>query len=64
MTVSFKPVKNFDVESKPNALAIGDFNADRKQDLVTKNKGTNLSVLLGDGNGRIGVISYFNIFLY
>ncbi|MDY6897047.1 MAG: VCBS repeat-containing protein, partial [Cyanobacteriota bacterium] len=51
MTVSFNPTKNFEVENEPNALAIGDFNGDGKEDLVTKNKGTNLFVLLGDDNG-------------
>src|SRR5205807_496559 len=42
----------FDVGSSPFSVAVGDFNSDGKRDLVVANSGsTNVSVLLGNGDG-------------
>lgn len=52
MTATFNPVKNFDVENSPFAIAIEDFNGDGNIDLVAANAGSgSVSVLLGDDNG-------------
>lgn len=39
--------------SLPYAVAYGDFNRDKREDLIIANSGTNnIGILLGDGNGR------------
>src|SRR5262249_50660641 len=54
-TPSFAPAVSFDVGSFPQQVAVGDFNGDGKQDLVTANESTlDVSVLLGDGKGGFG----------
>jgi hypothetical protein len=64
----FHPAKNSPVVpfASPFSLALGDFNADGKQDVATANgdahHGTlpSLSVLLGKGNGTFGPASTFS----
>jgi hypothetical protein len=49
---TFQAAESYAVGTKPVALALGDFTATAKLDLVTANKwGYNLSVLLGNGDG-------------
>jgi VCBS repeat protein len=43
----------------PCGVAVGDFNGDGNQDLVTANTSNNVSVLLGNGNGTFGAPSTF-----
>jgi hypothetical protein len=51
-TGTFNPSVNYTTANQPNFLAIGDFNKDGKQDLVTANyAATSISVFLGNGNG-------------
>jgi hypothetical protein len=38
----------------PQAVVVGDFNADKKPDLATANDGENLSIFLGKGDGTFG----------
>src|SRR5437899_8699626 len=46
------PAADFPVGASPSAVAVGDFNGDRKSDLAVANNGSdNVSVLLGNGNG-------------
>ena len=50
--LSFFTPATFAVGTGPVGQAVGDFNADRKADLVVVNQGSNtISVLLGNGNG-------------
>lgn len=50
--VSFAPAALYGAAGEPNGVAVGDFDRDGKQDLVTANRGSaNVSVLLGNGNG-------------
>ena len=50
--VTFASAVNFNVGTKPDSVAVGDFNADGKLDLATGNTSSdNVSVLLGNGNG-------------
>lgn len=52
--------ENLLVASGPQALAAGDFNADGAVDVVTANQTTdNVSVLLGDGQGRLKIAHGF-----
>lgn len=41
----------FDIGDKPSATAVGDFDEDGQDDVVTANAGGGLSVRLGDGSG-------------
>src|SRR5579871_869889 len=48
----FATAVNYSSAAGPFGLAVGDFNADGKADLVTANfDGNNVSVLIGSGNG-------------
>jgi VCBS repeat-containing protein len=59
--VSFDPAVNYDVASNPLTVTIGDFNGDGFSDLVTSSNGsTNVSVLLGNGDGSFGTATNFN----
>src|SRR4051794_40295186 len=50
--VSFNPAVTYSTGDTPQSVAVGDFNGDGKQDLVTANYGGfNVSVLLGNGHG-------------
>jgi Bacterial Ig-like domain/Putative Ig domain/FG-GAP-like repeat/FG-GAP repeat len=52
-TASFSSPSTFAVGATPFSIAVGDFNGDGKQDLTTANyNDTNISVLLGNGNGN------------
>ena len=62
MTVAFNPVKNFEVENSPFAVAIGDFNGDGNIDFVAANAGSgSVSVLLGDDNGSFSPAKNFEV---
>ena len=51
---------DFPVASQPYSVAVGDFNGDGKQDLVTANFGThNVSILLGVGDGTFSAPTNF-----
>lgn len=53
-------LENFQVASGPQALAVGDFNGDGFADVATVNQATdNVSVLLGDGQGRLALAHVF-----
>ena len=50
----------FPVASTPVSIAVGDFNGDGRQDLVTANQNSsNVSILLGSGAGSFGVATNF-----
>ena len=52
-TVGFTAAVNFRVHNLPFSVAVGDFNGDGKQDLVTANQtSSDVSILLGDGAGN------------
>ena len=49
---TFLPAVAYHAGLRPNGLAVDDFNLDGKADLVVGiSDGTNVSVLLGNGNG-------------
>src|SRR5438552_18667252 len=54
------PAADFPVGASPSAVAVGDFNGDRKSDLAVANNGSdNVSVLLGNGNGTfLSAVNY------
>ena len=53
--VTFGPAQNYPVGIQPYGVAVGDFNRDGKLDLVVTNVGSsNVSVLLGRGDGTFG----------
>jgi Ca2+-binding RTX toxin-like protein len=59
--VSFDPAVNYGVASNPLTVTIGDLNGDGFSDLVTSSNGsTNVSVLLGNGDGSFGTATNFN----
>lgn len=57
-TVTYSPVLNFvysrtdgGTGSAPRSVVVCDFNGDGKPDMATANQGSNVTVLLGNGNG-------------
>lgn len=53
---TFQPSGTYNVGSDPHDIALGDFNLDGKQDIVTANTGSNnVTVLLNDGAGGFPV---------
>ncbi len=53
---------NFAVASRPRSVKVGDFNGDGNPDLVTANfVGSNVSVLLGNGDGTFGLRTNFAV---
>ncbi|WP_099066659.1 beta strand repeat-containing protein [Nostoc linckia] len=58
---SFDPAVNYGVAPNPLTVTVGDFNGDGISDLVTSsNTSTNVSVLLGNGDGTFGTATNFN----
>jgi hypothetical protein len=57
----FAPAVNYTACCNMRSVAVGDFNADEKQDIVTIGSilGSNISVRLGDGLGNFGNVSAF-----
>src|SRR5260370_30735605 len=56
--VSFAAAANFGAGGNPEAVAVGDFNDDGKQDLAVSDYGSNtVSILLGDGAGSFSAAS-------
>src|SRR5437879_7672772 len=54
------PFLSFDTGADPSSVAIGDFNADGKPDIVVANSYYNtVSALLGNGNGTFGTKSAY-----
>src|SRR5437879_4081009 len=49
--VNFATATSFAVGRGPHSVAVGDFNGDGKQDLVTANFTNTVTILLGDGAG-------------
>lgn len=61
-SLTFAPAVNYGVGTSPRSAAVGDFNRDGNQDLVTANdNGGNVSVLLGDGIGGFGTATNFSV---
>jgi len=59
--VTFTALENFDVGFAPVSVAVGDFDGDGRQDLVTTNASSdNVSVLLGNGAGSFGAATNFS----
>src|ERR1700741_877821 len=55
----FLPASNYAVGATPVSVAVGDFNGDKKLDLVAANGDGNVSVLLGNGDGSFqAAVSY------
>ncbi|GAB3314619.1 FG-GAP-like repeat-containing protein [Larkinella ripae] len=51
----FGEATNFPADNQPDAIAVGDFNGDGRDDLVVANiSSNNVSVLLGNGSGGFG----------
>ncbi|WP_199311498.1 FG-GAP-like repeat-containing protein [Anabaena subtropica] len=60
--VSFDSATNFTVGSTPRSVTVGDFNDDDRLDLaVTNQSSSNVSVLLGQGNGNFGAATNFTV---
>jgi len=61
----FRVAKNFPVSSHPNSVAIGNLNGDSRRDLVVTNDNANnvsdVSVLLGNGDGTFGAATNFAV---
>jgi VCBS repeat protein/putative Ig domain-containing protein/HYR domain-containing protein/HYDIN/CFA65/VesB family protein/S-layer family protein len=62
----FNPASHYGAGDRPNSVAVGDFNRDGKQDLVTANTGaldinndSTVSVLIGDGMGQFSAATNF-----
>ncbi len=49
---TFQPTRDIDVNTFPHAMALGDFNRDGIKDLAVGGENTELSILLGTGNGN------------
>jgi hypothetical protein len=49
---TFQPPREIDVNTFPHAMAIGDFNRDGIKDLAVGGENTELSILLGSGDGN------------
>src|SRR5262245_55706048 len=61
-SVSFNAATNFAVGTTPNSVAVGDFNRDGRPDLAVANRnGSNISILLGNGNGSFGPATNFAV---
>jgi len=61
---NFGPATNFTVGDYPNAVAVGDFNGDGKQDLTVANstgRDNNISISLGDGTGNFSAPVNFTV---
>lgn len=59
-TVNFTSAANFKVENKPMSFAVGDFNGDGFDDLISPNsQAGNISIRLGDGKGGFGTDTNF-----
>ena len=60
---TFQPFTNYDAGGQtPRSIAVGDFNRDGKQDLITANDqfaNNSVSLLLGNGDGSFGPASVF-----
>ncbi|MEQ1643361.1 MAG: FG-GAP-like repeat-containing protein, partial [Pyrinomonadaceae bacterium] len=58
--LNFIPASNFAAGTNPLSVAVGDFNGDGEQDLVTANFSSgDVSVLIGTGTGSFGAASNF-----
>ncbi|MBA3387214.1 MAG: VCBS repeat-containing protein [Chthoniobacterales bacterium] len=49
---TFQPARDIDVNTFPHSMALGDFNRDGIKDLAVGGENTELSILLGTGNGN------------
>ncbi|MDY7053858.1 FG-GAP repeat domain-containing protein, partial [Limnospira fusiformis] len=57
---TFSNATNFNSGAYPYAIAVGDFNGNRKLDLAVASGSRGASVLLGDGNGGFGEATMFD----
>jgi len=61
-TSGLGPVANSAAGTAPKSVAVGDFNGDGNQDLVTANSGSaNVSVMLGTGSGTFSAATSFTV---
>jgi hypothetical protein len=58
---TFQPARDIDVNTFPYSFALGDFNRDGIKDLAVGGSNTELSILLGVGNGTFGAPAVMQI---
>ena len=65
VTPKFSAPVGYTVGDSPHAVAVGDFNGDGVADVATaSNSGNTISILLGQGNGKLGAARSVTVGLY
>jgi hypothetical protein len=58
---TFDPFVTYSLPTGPNAIALGDFNNDKKADVVIVNSSGSISILLNSGTGTFPTYTQYNI---